>query len=147
MRVSLGCNIEADAHSCKYPVSYVEAGRDIIPKKWQKPGFVRKPAMDSITFMDLALEHNLTTEEAAWALASDHEKTGDRALMSILLKSDVGLMIAKLRKARSAKYTVRRAKRSRLQILEEYVGTRLPCDRGPRKGLRCLMPPVIASGS
>ncbi len=94
---------------------------EFIPRPWKKEGFVRKTKMTHIAFLDLCRNNEVTTEEGAWALAVDLESKGDKGMMAYLLEADVPAIMAKVRQAAGAKEGARRAKLSRMEILQEVL--------------------------
>ena len=110
----------------KTPTQWVASGSPVplvehLPRYMRQPGFVRKVKLAPLAFLDLCREHNVTTEEDAWALGAEFEEKGDKGLMAFLLDNDVAVAVEKANKARGAKETARRAKLTRMQILEEFA--------------------------
>jgi hypothetical protein len=108
----------------KAPTQWVAAGTVVkleehVPRHMRQPGHVRKVKLTPLAFLELCRQHNVTTEDEAWALGTDLEEKGDKGLLAYLLENDVASALAKTNKARAAKETARRAKLTRLQILEE----------------------------
>ena len=97
---------------------------DVLPKKWRQQGFVRKVKMTNHSFLDVCREHHIRTEEQTWALATDMEEKGDKALMTFLMENGVGILLDRPVKAMDAKETLRRSKMTRLEILQEYADTK-----------------------
>lgn len=108
------------------PTQWVAMGQAVkleehVPRHMRQPGFVRKVKLTPLAFLGLCREHNVATEDEAWALAADLEEKVDKGLMAYLLENDVAAAVEKVNKAKGAKETTRRAKLTRLQILEEKV--------------------------
>ena len=106
------------------PTQWVKTGTPVpleehIPRHMRQQGFVRKCKLTWLGFLGLCRDNNVTTETEAWALASDLEEKGDKALMAFLGEGDAAAALAKVNKARSAKENARRAKLTRMQILQE----------------------------
>ena len=107
----------------KAPLQWASRGEpakleEFIPRSWQKPGFQRRTKLTHLAFLDICREHGVTSEAAAWTLAEDFESKSDRGLMAYLLENDVGAAMAKVQAAMSAAEASRRAKLSRMDILE-----------------------------
>lgn len=75
--------------------------------------------MTNLQFLDLCKEHDIKTEEDAWAVAATLEEQGDKGLLAHLLSNDVYSAVEKANKARTAKADALRAKQSRMEILRE----------------------------
>ena len=108
------------------PTQWVAAGTPVkleehLPRHMRQAGFVRKCKLTPLAFLDLCRNNNVTDETEAWALASDLEEKGDKALMGFLMEGDAAAALEKVNKARAAKENARRAKLTRMQILEECV--------------------------
>ncbi len=109
----------------KSPLQWVASGTPVpleehIPRHMRQQGYVRKMKLTPLAFPDLCREHDVTTEADAWALAAELEEKGDKGLMAFLLENDVAAAVGKANKARGAKETARRAKLTRMQVLEEF---------------------------
>jgi hypothetical protein len=96
---------------------------DIVPKKWQADGFIRRSKVTAIGFLEICRHNNIRTEDEAWALATEQEEQGDKGLLTFLLESDVPAAIGKVKKVVGAKATLERAGNTRLQILRKYTLT------------------------
>ena len=110
----------------KDPVQWARAGEpagfdQFIPRSWQKEGYQRKTKMSHLAFLDICREHSVTSEVAAWALAEQLEKRGDRGLMAYLLENDPAAVLSKVRSAMSAFDENRRGQLGRMQILQEVL--------------------------
>ena len=99
---------------------------DCIPKKWQADGFVRKPRMSPMGFLDACRKNRISTEIEAWALGANLEAKGDKGFITYLMENDAAASIAKVCKAAVAQEQTRRASMSRLQILIEF-GIKATC--------------------
>ena len=115
----------------KKPVQWAKEGdpvrfEDVIPRKWQAPGFVRATKMTPLAFYDKCKEHGVTSEKKAWELAVDLEDKGDRGLMAFMQECrDTAGQVARVHKALTAKEKRERAAKTRVQILAEAAAS--PC--------------------
>ena len=108
------------------PYQWAKAGEptrfeDVIPKKWQAPGFLRRAMMNHMGFLQVVREHAVRSEGEVWALAADLEERGDRALMAYCMDGDVGASLEKALKAVDAKEALRRSRLTKIQIVEEFL--------------------------
>ena len=94
---------------------------DVIPRKWQAPGFQRRVQMTSLAFLDIVRKSSVKTVAEVWALATELEEKGDKALLTFALDNDVNTALDRALQAIGAKEAVRRSKMSRMDILQEYV--------------------------
>ena len=93
----------------------------VVPRRLQGEGFVRKVRMTNLAFYDLCVQHNLRTQDQVWAKANELDEQGDRALLAYLLDNDGGASLAKVLQAATSKERLRRAALTREQLLEEFV--------------------------
>jgi len=94
---------------------------EFLPLRFRQPGFVRKVRLTPLAFFDLCVSHNLASEDALWAKATELSEQGDRALLSFLLENDCATCFGKVLKARKAREKLRRAGLTREQLLAEYA--------------------------
>ena len=101
---------------------------DVIPRKWQAPGFVRATKMTPLAFYDKCKEHGVTSEKKAWELAVDLEDKGDRGLMAFMQECrDTAGQVDRVHKALTAKEKRERAAKTRVQILAEAAASPCTC--------------------
>ena len=93
----------------------------VVPRRLQGEGFVRKVRMTKLAFYDLCVAQNLRTHDEVWARAAELDEQGDRALLSYLMENDVKEALAKVAQAAASKEKLRRAALTREQLLEEFV--------------------------
>ncbi len=140
VRVNFGCNIRTWAEGVVYgrvasdhkppegldksPVQWAKSGdpvkfEDVIPRKWLAEGYQRKTKLSYMAVLDLCREHSIRTDEELWAVASDLEGKGDKALMAFAMESDTEAVMAKVNKAMCAKESLERKKLTRVEILQK----------------------------
>jgi len=104
---------------------------DFLPRRWQQPGFVRATRLTNLAFYELAREHNLRTETDLWAKATELCEAGDKGLLAYLLDTDAEAQLAKVLRATNAQADARRAKKSRVELLQEYFDASTCCCTPP----------------
>lgn len=112
--------IDAHPHQwakCGSPTRF----EDVIPPKWQQPGFTRKTQMTHLAFLELCREHSITDETSAWSVAADLEAAGDKGLMAFLFANDVGAAVSKARQAIEAHGNSQRSRMTRIDILKQFA--------------------------
>jgi len=55
--------------------------RELLPQKWQRPGFTRRQRISNMQFLKVCRENEVTSVDEAWALACAMEDKGDHDLM------------------------------------------------------------------
>ena len=55
--------------------------RELVPQKWQRPGFTRRQRLSHMQFLKVCRENEVTSVDEAWALACAMEDKGDPDLM------------------------------------------------------------------
>lgn len=104
---------------------------DYLPRRWQQPGFVRATRLTNLAFYELVREHDIQDETELWAKATELSDGGDKGLLAYLMDTDAETQLAKVLKATGAQAKARRAKKSRVEVLEEYVATTTCCCATP----------------
>jgi hypothetical protein len=148
IHVGFGCNIKTWAEGVAYgrvasdhkPEEGLDASPEqwhangaptpfeqVIPHRWQQPGFVRHTRLTPLIAFDLCVEHGITSDTDLWAKAQQLSDTGDRALLAFCLENDPSALVAKVLAATAAKEKQRRARLTREALLEEFVAKNTCC--------------------
>lgn len=104
---------------------------DFLPRVWQQPGFVRTTRLSNLAFYELTRTHDIRDENDLWAKATELSETGDKGLLAYLLDNDAETQLGKVLKATDAQEKARRAKKSRVEVLQEYFDSSTCCCAEP----------------
>lgn len=104
---------------------------DFLPRHWQQPGFVRPTRLTNLAFYELTRNHGIRDETDLWAKAVELSESGDKGLLAYLLDNDAEAQLNKVLKATDAQEKAKRAKKGRVEVLQDYFDNHTCCCRVP----------------